>query len=404
MKAARRKAGRSSRREVGLAAPRGMMRRVAAIIDGARSHVVRAVNSTMILAYWHIGREIVEEIHKGRSRAEYGERLLESLSRHLTGRYGRGYSVTNLRYFRLFYQAFSGRAPEIHHTACDESRARAPRRGIHRKPCDKSGSLALTLARDDARRGFSPLLSWSHYRALSRVENRAERLFYETEAEKESWSVPHLERQIDTLLFARLLKSRDKRGILRLAREGQVIRGPADILKDPYILDFLDLPDAERWHENAMESAIIERLRQFLLELGKGFAFIARQKRLDFEDEQFYVDLVFYNTILKCHLLVDLKIGKLTHQDIGQMDSYVRLFDDRFRSPGDNPTIGLILCARKNEAVARYSILGENRRVFAAKYLKVLPSEAVLRREIDIERRRLEADSAWQGRERRRRS
>ena len=172
-----------------------------------------------------------------------------------------------------------------------------------------------------------------------------------------------------TMLFARLIKSRDKAGALDMAREGQALRAPIDTIKDPYVLDFLDLPEAPALHESQIESAIIAHLQEFLLELGKGFAFVARQKRLSFEDEHLYVDLVFYNCILKCYVLVDLKIGRLTHQDVGQMDGYVRLFDDRFTSPGDNPTIGLILCAQKNDAVARYSVLSESKQIFAAKYL-----------------------------------
>ncbi|MDZ4854234.1 MAG: PDDEXK nuclease domain-containing protein [Nitrospirota bacterium] len=197
-----------------------------------------------------------------------------------------------------------------------------------------------------------------------------------------------------SLLFARLLKSRDKAGVLAMATRGQIIEKPVDVLKDPYVLDFLDLPDTNKLHESDVEAAIIRQLQEFLLELGKGFAFVARQKRLAYEDEHFYVDLVFYNTILKCYLLIDLKIGKMSHQDIGQMDSYVRLFDDQFTIEGDNPTIGLILCAQKNEAIARYSILSESKKIFAARYVKYLPTEEELKREIERERRLIEARHA----------
>ncbi len=224
-----------------------------------------------------------------------------------------------------------------------------------------------------------------------KVENEAERLFYEVEAEKEQWSVPDLERQIHTLLFARLLKSRDKGGVMDLAARGQTVESPVDSLRDPYVLDFLNLPDGNLLHESDLEAAIIEKLQSFLLELGKGFAFVARQKRLSYDDQHFYVDLVFYNCILKCYLLVDLKIGKLTPQDVGQMDSYVRLFDDRYTTEGDNPTIGLILCAERNETVAKYSMLRESMQLFAAKYLTYLPTEEELRREIQRERRLIEA-------------
>lgn len=201
----------------------------------------------------------------------------------------------------------------------------------------------------------------------------------------------HLERQIHTQLFARLLKSRDQPGVMDLAARGQAVERPIDLMKSPVVLDFLDLPDGEVLRESDLEGAILSKLSQFLLELGKGFAFVARQKRLTFEDEHFYVDLVFYNIILKCYLLIDLKLGKLTHQDVGQMDSYVRLFDAQRRTEGDGPTIGLILCAEKNEAVARYSILHEHEQLFAAKYVTYLPSVEELERELQRDRRLAEA-------------
>jgi predicted nuclease of restriction endonuclease-like (RecB) superfamily len=274
--------------------------------------------------------------------------------------------------------------------ACGESGGNPDAVKIRHTPRGVLDDLTLAVEHADRIRGFSPRLGWSQYRTLMNVENKAARLFYEIEAEKAAWSVSHLERQIHTLLFARLLKSRDKAGLLNLAKEGQIIRKPFDVLKDPYVLDFLDLPDGAPLHESDMEEAIIGSLQAFLLELGKGFAFVARQKRLDYEDERFYVDLVFYNCILKCYVLIDLKTGKLTHQDIGQMDSYVRLFDDRFTTAGDKPTIGLILCAAKNEAVARYSVLNESKRIFAAKYVKILPTVDELQRELLRERHLIE--------------
>ena len=367
----------------------GLFDRVVAILEQARSRVVRSVNSEMVIAYWHIGREIVEHVQAGKERAEYGKRVIEELADRLRRRYGRGFSTTNLRYFRNFYEVYSERVPKIRHMAGGElgrANAAGPKRHTRRGVLDD-----LTLAVDHAGRihGFSPALGWAHYRALMQVDHKAARLFYEIEAEKEGWSAIHLERQIHGLLFGRLIKSRDKAGALDMAREGQALRAPIDTIKDPYVLDFLDLPEAPALHESQIESAIIAHLQEFLLELGKGFAFVARQKRLSFEDEHLYVDLVFYNCILKCYVLVDLKIGKLTHQDVGQMDGYVRLFDDRFTSPGDNPTIGLILCAQKNDAVARYSVLSESRQIFAAKYLKYLPTEAELRHELQRERRLL---------------
>ena len=222
------------------------------------------------------------------------------------------------------------------------------------------------------------------------VEHQNERLFYEIEAENEGWDVEHLKRQIHTFLFARLLKSRDKTGVMELVSQGQKIGTPYDTIKNPYILDFLGLPDSEVLHESEIEKAIIANLQSFLLELGKGLAFVGRQKRMQFDDDYFYIDLIFYNCILKCYLLIDLKIGELTHQDIGQMDSYVRMFDDKYLTEGDNPTIGLILCAKKNKTIARYSVLNESKQLFASKYMLYLPTEEELERELERERRLIE--------------
>ena len=367
-----------------------LFERVVTILEQARTRVVYAVNSEMVLAYWLIGREIVQELQVGDQRAAYGKRVLEEFSERLLKRYGKGFSVTNLRYFRLFYQTYADRLPEIRHTACDELLLADSQRQIHHKACDVLEDLSLAVDKSSHIQGFSPTLSWSHYRTLTKVENKNERLFYEIEAEKEGWSVPVLGRQIHSFLFARLLKSRNKNGVLKLATEGQLVKNPADTMKDPYILDFLGLPDSKQLHETKLESAIIENLQSFLLELGKGFAFVARQKRLQYEDEFFYVDLVFYNCILKCYLLIDLKIGKLAHQDVGQMDSYVRMFDDLFIAKDDNPTIGLILCSEKNEAIARYSVLNSSKQLFASKYMFYLPTEEELQRELKRERRLIE--------------
>ena len=233
-------------------------------------------------------------------------------------------------------------------------------------------------------------------RCIRRAGSAALDLAYlaEIEAEHARWSLTDLERQIHTQLFTRLVKSRDKAGVLDLATRGLVLQRPIDAIRAPYVLDFLDLPDAERLHETDLEAAIVDKLQHFLLELGKGFAFVGRQKRLEYEDEYFYVDLVFYNCILKCFLLIDLKMGKLTHQDVGQMDSYVRLFDDRYTTEGDNPTIGLILCAEKNEAVARYSVLHDSEQLFAARYVTYLPTVEELQRELLRERQLIEARRA----------
>jgi len=326
-----------------------MLDRIVGILEQARDSVVRAVNSEMVLAYWHIGREIVEHLQSGSDRASYGEQLIEALSAQLQERVGKGYSATNLKYFRQFYQVYADREPRIRHEARDQLPVKQEKRHQAR---DVSVALSLATSPGSLLEGFSNRLSWTHYRTLSKVSHPAERAFYEIEAEREGWSVPHLERQIHTQLFARLLKSRDKAGVMDLATRGQVLERPIDAMKHPYVLDFLDLPESHQLRERDLETAILDKLQQFLLELGKGFAFIARQKRMSFEDEYFFVDLVFYNVILKCYLLVDLKLGKLTHQDVGQMDSYVRLFDDQCRGSDDNPTIGLILCAEKDRQLS----------------------------------------------------
>jgi predicted nuclease of restriction endonuclease-like (RecB) superfamily len=248
-----------------------------------------------------------------------------------------------------------------------------------------------------APRGFSSRLSWTHYRVLTKVESAAERLFYEIEADRDGWSTTVLERQIHTQLFARLRKSRDKAGVMDLVTRGLAVQRPIDVIRDPYVLDFLDLPDSARLHESDLEAAIIEKLQHFLLELGKGFAFVGRQKRLEYDEERLYVDLVFYNCILKCYLLIDLKMGKLTHQDVGQMDSYVRLFDDRYTTEGDNPTIGIILCAEKNHAVARYSVIHDSEQIFAARYVTYLPTVEELERELLREQQLIESQRVGKG-------
>ncbi len=355
-----------------------LMDKVVAILDQARAKVVRSVNNNMVIAYWLIGREIVQAVQGGEDRAGYGSQLLNELSASLTQRYGRGYSATNLKYFRLFYQCYSQRTPQIRHEARDEL-------GVGQS-LTVLDDLAAALNDAEKIKGFLPDLSWTHYRTLCAIDHRAERLFYEIEAQRCNWSQPVMEQQIHSHLFARLLKSKDKAGVLQLALEGQTVERPMDAMKHPYVLDFLGLPESNRLHESQLEAAIIEKLQPFLLELGKGFAFVARQHRIATESQHFYVDLVFYNYLLKCFVLIDLKMGKLTHQDVGQMDMYVRMFDDLRRSEGDNPSVGLILCAEHDEVVARYSVLNESQQLFASKYMLYLPSEEELRAEIARER------------------
>jgi predicted nuclease of restriction endonuclease-like (RecB) superfamily len=331
----------------------------------------------VVIAYWLIGREIVQELQSGEARAEYGKSIIEDLGKRLTARYGRGFSSTNLKYFRQFYQLYDDRMPAISHTACDQ---------FTNNEKKKSHTVC-----DFSKEGFAPSLTWSHYRTLMGVEIEKARQFYEEESVVCGWSVRELERQIHSFYYERLLASKDKQRMLRAERKSKT-EGllPEDILKSPTVLEFLNLPDDPKLHESALEQAIIDNLQSFLLELGKGFAFVARQQRLRFEDEDFYVDLVFYNYLLKCFVLIDLKMGKLTHQDIGQMDSYIRMYEDLYLVDGNNPTIGIVLCAKKNETIAKYSVLKESKTLFASKYMLYLPTEEELAAELKRERRLVE--------------
>ena len=384
--------------------------RIVGILEQARAGVVRAVNSHMVLAYWLIGREIVQEIQGGKGRAAYGEQVLDELSQNLCARYVEGFSKTSLKYFRTFYLAYADRGPQKGRTtgdlfaappspapkgrtACDLLTAPDPKSVMQRTPgaellppapiCHPPGSEALS--------GFSPQLSWSHYRALMRVEKVEAREFYEREAIAGVWDVRTLERQIHSFYYERLLKSQHPQKLLASGRQLPATSEPAiESLKNPYVLEFLALPEVAALQESDLESAILSRLQAFLLELGKGFAFVARQKRLRFDEDDRYVDLVFYHCQLRFYLLIDLKLGEPTHKDVGQMDGYVRMFDDLVATDGDNPTIGLILCTEKNEAVAKYSVLKDRKQIFASKYMLYLPTEEELRLELERERRLIE--------------
>ncbi len=354
-----------------------LYRDVRSVLEQARASAYRAVNVAMVRAYWHVGRLIVEHEQGGRQRAAYGEAVLEDLAQRLTGHFGRGFDVRNLRYMRQFYLAYPALASEA--GAEEAGKRNAPRSESARHHPAQHHIPELR-----------PELSWTHYRLLLGVEDLKAREWYMHEAADQHWSSRQLDRQISVLYYDRLLASRRKAPVRKEAQTTLAALAPEHFIRDPYVLEFLNLSDYPALRESAVEQAIIDNLQAFLLELGKGFSFVARQKRLRFDEEDFYVDLVFYNYLLRCFVLVDLKVGKLTHQDIGQMDSYVRLFDAHARPPGDNPTIGLILCSRKNEAIAKYSVLAEGRQIFAAKYVKYLPTESELRRELERERRLLE--------------
>ena len=375
------------KRKIALKKPEALFGRIVSILDQARGNVVRAVNSNMVLAYWLIGREIVQELQGGAKRAKYGEKVVEDLSNRLTERYGKGFSAQVLWKFRLFYQAYSDRILIL-----------SPA-GIELSATAILSPLGIELARPKKTRpvgtelpqGFSPHLSWSHYRALMRVEKIETRNFYEREAIAGGWDKRTLERQIQSLYYERILKSRKPEKMLAEGRHLPVSGGtPIDALKNPYVLEFLGLPDAAEFHESDLERAIITHLQRFLLELGSGFAFVARQKHIRIEEQDRYIDLVFYHCRLKFYLLIDLKVGELTHAEVGQMDGYVRMYDSLFTAPDDNPTIGLILCTEKNETVARYSVLNDRKQIFASKYMLFLPTEDQLRLEIEKERRLIE--------------
>ena len=320
------------------------------IIRESRRSAYRAIDFTMVMAYWNIGKAIVEdELHW--ERAEYGKNILKNISKRLTKEFGKGFDERELRKMCQFYKCF------------------------------------------EIRDSLRPELSWTHYRRLISVKNQEARIWYMNEAANSVWSTRQLDRQISTLYYDRLLASHDKKIVTDEAEEKLQKIIPEDIIKDPYILEFLNLKDYPALRESDIEKSLINNLQDFLMELGNGFCFVARQKRMRFEDEDFYVDLVFYNSIIKCYVLIDLKLGKLTHQDVGQMDSYIRMFDALTKQDDDNPTIGLILCSEKNEAIAKYSVLNDAKQIFASKYKLTLPTEEDLQTELNKARKRLELDN-----------
>ena len=360
--------------------------RVAQIIETARTHVSRTVNTAMVHAYWMIGCEIVEVEQKGKERAEYGERLLERLSPRLGQQFGRGFSVPNLRNMRQFYLTFPHGSAVSSDSGDQRIRSALP---------SESDELVIRSAlpsvfEPNAVPIFPPSLGWTHYAILMRVQKPDARAFYEIEAGRESWSTRELERQIGALLYERLAKSRDKEKVLALAKEGQRVAEPRDVLKDPLVLEFLELQEREHWLERDLEQAIIDRLEAFLLELGKGFCFVARQKRITLHGDHFYVDLVLYNRLLRCFVLIDLKLGKLTHQDLGQIQMYVNYFDRFQREDWETPTVGIVLCSEKNEAMVSITLPEDNEQIHASRYLLYLPSEEQLREALVAERRCIE--------------
>ena len=323
---------------------------IRAIIINTRNTIYKAVNTGILEANWKIGRRIVEEEQAGASRAEYGQRVINDLAEKLSVEFGRGFDARELRRYRQFY---------------------------------------LLFPKWDALR---PELTWTHYRTLIRVENERARLYYMNEAALQNWSTRALDSQIERMTYERILSSQNqlivKEAEDAASRQAQLT--PADIIKDPYVLDFLGLPSGVNFYEKDLEKALIDNLQQFLLELGRGFSFVSRQYRFKTDNENYYVDLVFYNFILKCFVLIDLKVGKLTYQDIGQMDFYIRYFEENIRTETDNPTIGIVLCTERDNTIVKYSVMNDSNQLFASKYKLYLPTEEELINELETSRKQIE--------------
>ena len=313
------------------------------LLNSARNSITSTINSTMAKTYFLIGKRIVEEEQNGEKRAEYGEELIKNLSLRLTEEFGKGFSETNLKQMKSFYLIYG-----------------------------KGQTLSDQFK-----------LSWSHYLILMRMENLDERNFYEIEASDNNWSLRELRRQIDSALYERLILSRDKEKVKELAFKGQVIEKSEDVVKDPYILEFLGLEEQSNYSENRLETEIINNLEKFLLELGKGFTFVGRQVRFTFDEKHFRVDLVFYNRILKCFVLIDLKIGEVTHQDLGQMQMYVNYYDRYVKLPDENKSIGIIICREKNDTLVKLTLPEDNKQIFASKYMTVIPSKEEFKKILD---------------------
>ena len=331
---------------------------VSDLLEQAKKNAKTAVNLSMVYTYYEVGKRIFQEEQNGKERAGYGKYLLKELSDYLSKQFGKGFSVTNLKQMRQFYLTYRN----------DQ---------IGQKVSDQFNHLPTV---DNGRKFF---LSWSHYLKLMRIDNIDERHFYEIESAKNDWSLTELKRQYDSSLYERILLSTDKDKVYLLSQEGQVIEKSGDMVKDPYVLEFLGLPELPEYSETDLESKIIDHLQAFLLELGTGFAFIGRQVRFTFEEEHFRVDLVFYNRLLRCFVLFDLKIGELKHQDIGQMQMYVNYYDRKVKLPDENPTIGIILCKDKNQSIVEMTLPEDNSQIFASKYQTVLPSKEELQRLLD---------------------
>jgi len=347
---------------------------VAKIIEQARKHVGRTIDLTMCITYFEVGRMIVEEEQGGETRAKYGSELLMELSQFLGRKFGSGFSETNLRNSRKFYQIYS---PSIQQTVSAEFENQKGQTLSDEFKNDKKLQKLQLLPIES----YPFRLNWSHYLILMRIKNEQERRFYEIEAINQHWTYRHLQRQYGSSLYERLALSRNKDEIMRLSNEGQTIEKPRDILKNPLVLEYLDLKESAEYSETDLESAIIQKMSQFLLELGKGFLFEARQKRFTFDEDHFMVDLVFYNRLLQCYVIIDLKNGKLKHQDLGQMQMYVNYFDRYVKSDYEKPTIGILLCKEKSDSIVELT-LPEDANIYASEYSLYLPDKSLLQQKL----------------------
>ncbi len=358
-----------------------LLGKVRSLVISARNAAARNINTIQVIANFGIGRLIVEYEQTGKKRAAYGQKVLNELSARLTKEFGRGFSEDNLSNMRKFYMVYREQK-QISETVSGKLLLK-----VKSQTVSDQSQISETVSRklatpEDVQAIYSQFtLSWSHYVFLMSVDNQAERDFYEIEAKEQNWSLRELKRQFDSGIYERLALSRDKKGIKKLSKKGQIVAKPDDLIKNPYVLEFLGLDEKSQYSETDLESAIIDKIEHFLLELGKGFLFEARQKRFTFDEEHFYVDLVFYNRLLRCYVLIDLKIGKLTHQNMGQMQMYVNYFDRYVKRPDENSTIGIILCRKKNDALVEIT-LPKQVNIFASQYQLYLPSKEELKQKL----------------------
>lgn len=342
--------------------------RIGDLVEKSRKAIVTQVNTVMVYTYYEIGRTIVENEQQGDARASYGKGVLKELSERLSNRFGKGFSVDNLENMRRFYLTYSSEISETPSRKSEDEKS-------------ETASRNLIGSADVVRTNFS--LSWSHYIFLMKIDNPVERSFYEKEAVQERWSLRELKRQFDAALYERLSISKDKQAITEMSRQGVIVEKPEDIVKDPYILEFLGLPEESSYSESTLEQKIIDKLQSFLMELGKGYTFVGRQVRLTLDEKHFFVDLVFFNRLLQCFVLIDLKIGEITHQDLGQMQMYVNYYDRKVKLPEENPTVGIVLYKKKDDTLVELTLPENNTQIFASKYQTVLPNKEELAKLLD---------------------